>query len=95
VLDGVPTRASRPQGIERHFGVLCETWEEFRVVFDEFRDPDNGVLAFGRLEGRGRGGRVQVELSVGAVTDFRDGKVWRLRVFSDHAEALRAAGLSG
>jgi ketosteroid isomerase-like protein len=81
------------EGIERYFGELRETWEEFRVVFDEFRDLDNGVLAFGRLEGRGRGGGVQVELSVGAVTDFRDGKVWRLRVFSDYGEALEAAGL--
>jgi ketosteroid isomerase-like protein len=32
---------------------------------------------------------------VGAVWELRDGKIWRLRAYLDHAEALRTAGLAG
>jgi hypothetical protein len=53
------------------------------------------VLLLGKLEGRGgRGSGVQVESPFAAVIDYREGKAWRNRVFSDHGEALRAAGLS-
>jgi ketosteroid isomerase-like protein len=70
------------------------SWQEFRVLHDEVRDLGDRVLALGKLEGRGRGSGVWVESPVGSVTDFRDGRAWRTRVFSDHGEALRAAGLA-
>jgi ketosteroid isomerase-like protein len=80
------------EGIEEYFGELRETWEEFRYVVDEVRDLGDSVLTLGRLEGRGRGSGVQVELPIGSISDYRDGKVWRLRAFGDHRDALRAAG---
>ena len=67
--------------------------EEFRYVLDEVRDLGDSVLTLGRLEGRGRGSGVQVELPIGSISDYRDGKVRRLRAFGDHGDALRAAGL--
>jgi len=82
------------EGIEEYFGELRETWEEFRYVLDEVRDLGDSVLTLGRLEGQGRGSGVQVELPIGAISDYRDGKCWRLRAFGDHGEALRSAGLS-
>ena len=48
----------------------------------------------GRLEGRGMGSGVPIEASLGMVFDFRGGAIARIRGFLDHAEALRAAGLS-
>jgi ketosteroid isomerase-like protein len=52
------------------------------------------VLALGRLEGRGRGSGVQVEWPIGVISDYREGTIWRTRAFTDHGEALRAAGLT-
>jgi len=80
------------EGIEEYFGELRDTWEEFRLVIDEFRDLGDNVLALGRLEGRGRGSGVQVALPISVLCDYREGRIWRSRAFSDHGEALRAAG---
>jgi ketosteroid isomerase-like protein len=82
------------QGIEEYFGELDDAWEELHLVVDEFRGLGKRVLALGKLEGRGRGSGVRVESSYGSVSDYRDGKVWCIRVFNDHHEALRAAGLA-
>jgi ketosteroid isomerase-like protein len=81
------------EGVEEYYGELRDTWEEFRYVIDELRYLGDGVLSLGRIEGRGRGGGVQVALPISVISDFREGKCWRLRAFSDHDEALRAAGL--
>jgi len=82
------------EGIETYFGRLAGAWDEFLFLPDEFRDLDDTVLVLGRLEGRGRGAGVPVDSPVGAVWDLRGGKVWRLRAYLDHAEALDAVGLS-
>ena len=82
------------EGMEQYFEDVRETWEEFRVVADEFRDLGDRVLVLGRMEGRGKGSDVPVDAPYGTINDFCDGKLSRVRVFPDHAEALRAAGLS-
>jgi uncharacterized protein len=82
------------EGVERYFGEINETWEEFRVVAEEYRDLGGRVLMLGRMEGRGRGSGVKVDAQLAAVWDFRDGRISRAPVYLDHGEALRAAGLS-
>jgi ketosteroid isomerase-like protein len=81
------------EGVERYFEKLRGAWEEFRFIAHEFHDRDELVLVVGRLEGRGRGGGVPVDSPVGAVWELRDGEIWRLRAYLDHAEATRVAGL--
>jgi ketosteroid isomerase-like protein len=83
------------EGVRRYFDVLDETWAEFRIVLDEFRDLGDRVLVLGRTEGRGRGSGVPVDSPYAAIFDFRDGKWWRARGYLDHGEALRVAGLQG
>jgi ketosteroid isomerase-like protein len=83
-----------PDGLARYFDAVSEAWAEIRIVAEEFFDLTDTVLVLGRLEGRGRGGGVPVDSPVGAVCDLRGGKIWRLRPYLDHAEAMRAAGLS-
>jgi ketosteroid isomerase-like protein len=63
------------------------------VLTEEFRDLGHRVLALVRLEGRGKGSRVQVDSPLGVVIEFRDGKISRVRGYLDHDDALRAAGL--
>jgi ketosteroid isomerase-like protein len=81
------------EGIETYFEDVRSTWEELRVIGNEFRDLDDSVLLLGRAEGRGRGSGVEVDMPLGIVYDFRDGKIARVRTYLDHGEALRATGL--
>jgi ketosteroid isomerase-like protein len=82
------------EGIETYFGRMRDAWDEFRALASEFRDLGDRVLWLGRLEGRGRGSGVPVTAPLDILFDFRDGKISRSRSYLDHAEALRAAGLS-
>jgi ketosteroid isomerase-like protein len=82
------------EGMVEYLRRLTDAWEEIRIVVEEFRDLGDRVLALGRLEGRGSSSGVPVDSPWAIVDDFRSGKACRLRVFLDHGEALRAAGLS-
>jgi uncharacterized protein len=81
------------EGVETYFARLAGAWDSFRFLADDYRDLGDVVIALGRLRGQGRGGGVPVDSPVGAVWDLRDGKVWRLRAYLDHGEALKVGGL--
>jgi ketosteroid isomerase-like protein len=82
------------EGLARYYEVVSDTWEEFRVAGEEFRDLGESVLTRIRVEGRGKGGRVPVVGHQTLICDFRDERISRVRTYLDHGEALRAAGLS-
>jgi len=82
------------EGIETYFGDVRSTWEELRVLGEEFCDLGDSVVLLGRADGRGRGSRVEVDMPLGVIYDFRDGRISRVRTYLDHGEALRAAGLA-
>jgi ketosteroid isomerase-like protein len=84
----------RRDGMKAYFVDVDSAWEELRLIYDEYRDLGDCVLALGRIEGRGRGSGAVVEAPQGAVADFRDGKISCVRSYLDHGEALRAAGLT-
>ena len=48
----------------------------------------------GRMEGRGKGSGVPIDMPLGQIFDFRDGKVCRIRSYLDPADALQAVGLA-
>ena len=82
-------------GIESYIREVNDTWEEYRVVGQDFRDlGDDQVLVLSRIEGRGASSGGLVDAAMGQIFDFRDGKIARVRTYLDHGEALRAAGLS-
>jgi ketosteroid isomerase-like protein len=81
------------EGPERFFSMLSESWDQFHSVVDDYRDLGDRVLMLGRSTGRGRGSGVTVEARTATIFDFDDGKISRARLYLDHAEALRAAGL--
>src|SRR2546430_8362773 len=68
------------EGLERYYGMLTESWEDFQAVAQEYRDLGDRVLALGRTRGRGKGSGVPVEGPYGAVMDFRNGKISRIRL---------------
>jgi ketosteroid isomerase-like protein len=81
-------------GMETYLGRLSDTWEEYRILANEFRDLGDRVLALGRIEGRGIASGVTIDSPWALIDDFRDGNVSRIRAFLDPAEALRVAGLA-
>jgi ketosteroid isomerase-like protein len=81
------------EGVRTYFARLRNAWDEFTFHAHEFRTGDDTVLVLGRLEGRGRGGGVPVDSPVGAVFELREGQVWRLRAYLDHARAIEVARL--
>jgi len=84
------------EGIESYIREVSDTWEEYRVVGQDFRDlGGEEVLVLSRIEGRGAGSGGLVDAAMGQIFDFRDGKIARVRTYLDHGEALKAAGLAG
>jgi ketosteroid isomerase-like protein len=81
-------------GLERYFQEVADTWEEWRIIAEDFRDFGDRVVMLGRVEGRGRGSGAPVVTPVAIIDDFRDGKVCLVRSYFDHDEALRAACLA-
>jgi len=81
------------EGVERYFEEISDTWDEFRVVHDEYRQVGGSVLMLARFEGRGKTSGVAVDSTLAAAYDFRDGKISQIRVFFSRDEALKAVGL--
>src|ERR1700730_3783157 len=82
------------EGIEAYIHEVSDTWEEYRVVGQDFRDlGDDQVLVLSRVEGRGAGSGGLVDAAMGQIFDFRECKIARVRTYLDHGEALQAAGL--
>jgi ketosteroid isomerase-like protein len=80
-------------GIRAYFQMSAETWDEFRVLAEDFRDLGERVVVVGRAMGCGKGSRVPVETPNAIVLDFRGEKVWRLRSYFGEAEALEDMAL--
>jgi len=83
------------EDIESYVREVSDSWEEYRVVAEDFRVlDDERVLVLSRIEGRGAGSGGLVDAAMGQIFDFRDSKISRVRTYLDHGEALRAAGLA-
>jgi ketosteroid isomerase-like protein len=80
-------------GIEEFLRELSETWDEFRPVPDDYRDLGNRVLGLGRLRAQGRNSGAAIDAPWAGIFDFRETKVFRIRTYLDHPEALKAVGL--
>jgi len=81
-------------GLESYFADVANTWEEYRLSAWDLRDLGESVFAALRVEARGKGSGVSLTTQMWSLSDFRNGKCWRSRVFLDHGEASRAAGLT-
>jgi ketosteroid isomerase-like protein len=83
------------EGIEAYVREITDTWEEYRVVSQDFGAlGGERVLVLSRVEARGAGSHGLVDEPMGEIYDLRDGKISRVRTYLDHDEALQAAGLA-
>ena len=83
-----------PDGFLRFAADIEEHFEMFRLETSDFRDGASAVFCEVRMLGRGKGSGVDTENLTYCATEFRDGRIVRIRYFLDRAEALEAAGLS-
>jgi ketosteroid isomerase-like protein len=71
-----------------------DAWESIEYRPAELVDAGDHVVAFVDVTARGRASGVNVAYDHPQVWTIRDGKVVRMRVFADRAQALEAVGLS-
>jgi ketosteroid isomerase-like protein len=68
-------------------------WEDWRIEATDFREAGDTVLVHVLRSGIGKGSGAPVEDRAVHVWTFQGGRVIRLQVFQEEAEALEAAGL--
>ena len=82
------------EGARRALADAFETWAGFRIDLQDIRTVEDRVIALGRITNIGKGGAPAVEYQSAHLFDLNGGKIVYMRPYQDHAEALRAAGLS-
>jgi ketosteroid isomerase-like protein len=81
-------------GLRRYFADMADTWTEFHRDIEQMIDAgDDRVVVFFHLRGVARGSGVPVDDHVTTVFHLRGGRLHRMVVFRDRAEALKAAGV--
>ncbi len=81
------------EGFRRWYADSYESFEELTNEWSEFRDLGDRVLAFGRVQARGRESGVELQSPMGWVWTVRRGKLVKAEGFLSRAAALEAAGL--
>jgi ketosteroid isomerase-like protein len=82
-------------GIEQFFEQQREAWEEApRMEPEDLIDSGDQVVAFVRVQGRGKGSGAGVDARIAQLWTIREGKATRLEYYGDRGEALKAAGLA-
>jgi ketosteroid isomerase-like protein len=94
LLDGSTYRGH--DGVRQWIDDLKADWEEFQTSWEDFLElGDDRVLSLGRWRARGRGSGVELDFQKAAwLLHIRDGKIVRLKTFTDRKDAFREVGLS-
>ena len=71
-----------------------EAWDDWQVDVEALHDSGDKVVAIVRQRGRSKSSGLNVDMAFGQVFTIRDGKLARMEMYADPAEALQAVGLS-
>ena len=88
IMSGSSTVYRGHDGIRELFREFDELFEEIHAEYGEIRDLGDRILAIGSIRMRGRGSGAATESPVATLSDFRDGKVIRIKTYLD-PEAAR------
>jgi ketosteroid isomerase-like protein len=84
-----------PEGMRRFLADTAEAFDLFKATYPDIRDLGDGrLLAIGTLRVRGRTSRVESDVPLAVVAEFRDGMLLRFKDYGDARLALEAAGLT-
>lgn len=92
--DAVEPGSRRGAAVGESLRNLFEVYDDYRVEADEFIAAGDRVVVVGRAMGVARASRMRLDQRFAFVWTVRDGVLTGLRVYSDRAAALEAAGLS-
>jgi limonene-1,2-epoxide hydrolase len=81
-------------GIEEFRADTEQVFEKFEVHY-ELLDLGERIVAWGKVDVRARGSGIEVDVPMGGVFEFRDGKIVRWEDFGSKDQALKAVGLEG
>lgn len=84
--------AIAPRGQKRVADYLLgwlQSWDEYQVELQEFKEVDDRVIALVRARARGKGARFDTETETADIFTLGDGKITHLRLYVDRDEALR------
>lgn len=94
---GPPDAQGNFRGIEAaraYYGRWASAWEAWDWEIEEVRASGDLVVTRTRLTGRGRGSGLPIDMRMGQIWRFRDGKVVRYEAVESWERALEVAGLS-
>ena len=78
-------------GVREYMASLTEDWEYFHHEPEEFFGVGDNLVAFVHTSARGKSSGIELDVPVGHVFSFRDGRVLRFVTYLDRSEAMRAA----
>jgi ketosteroid isomerase-like protein len=91
LLTGAPYRGH--QGVRDYLDAITEDWSKHAVELDRLIEAGDEVVLRGRFQARGRSSGVDLDAPAAWVVSLRDGRVVRLRAYTDPQAALEAVGL--
>ena len=92
----LPGPYSGYEGLRKWREAIFEVVEEGRFEIDELIDVDEADLVVSKMRilGRAKHTGIHVDIGFANVNWIRNGRICRAESFTDHADALKAAGLS-
>jgi ketosteroid isomerase-like protein len=78
-------------GVREYLASLKQDWESFHHEPEEFFDLGDKVVAFLHTSARGKSSGIDIDVRVGHVLTFRNGKVLRFVTYLDRSKALKTA----
>jgi uncharacterized protein len=79
------------EGVAQALGQSDETFETLEFIPERFVEVENKIVVILLMRGRGRGSGVPVEDRIAHLWTLRDGRAYRLQVYSDPEEAVAVA----
>jgi ketosteroid isomerase-like protein len=93
---GFAPRYRGHDGVRAFWRYWLDAWQKVEFLGDlELIDVGDYVLAFNRVILRGRKSGAEVPFELSHLYELREGRIVHVQLFSERAEALKAAGLSG
>jgi ketosteroid isomerase-like protein len=83
-----------PEGARSFLEDWIDAWEDWEIETEALHDADDKVVAVMRQHGRSKASGLPVDMSFAQVWTVGDGRLTRMEMYADPAEAIAAVGLS-
>ena len=83
------------EGVREWLRTIADAFDDISTQADQVFDAPDRLIALGEIRYRARDSEVDASAQIAWIFDFRDGLIWRGRVYMRHDEALEEAGLTG